>query len=217
MGKLSAKGPICIHLICYWLAVRTANWLVRCASLKTMVPLFFALDHQYSTELSAVHLADIWQYPDPLVSHLKKRSLHYVSSWRTRSQPAVIDKGHECKVNRETKAVLNRAEAEYIEAQAQFLPFQGKLQETLVRQVMPKQTGGDDENYQSTTALIDNVDAMLAKLNTTTVFKDGLSVENVFTGKSATAAEQMACCIVIPLVLQSLNVSLNHGLFMLQV
>ena len=34
-----------------------------------------------------------------------------------------IDEGHECKVNRETKAVLNRAEAEYIEAQAHFLPF----------------------------------------------------------------------------------------------
>ena len=89
----------------------------------------------------------------------------------------------------EPRLFLNRAEAEYIEAQAHFLPFRGKLQETLVRQVMPKQTGGDDENYQSTTALIDNVNALLTKLNTTTVFKDGLSVENVFTGKSATVEE----------------------------
>ena len=66
---------------------------------------------------------------------------------------------------------------------------------------MPKQTGGNDENYQSTTALIDNVNAMLTKLNTTTVFKDGLSVENTLLESLQQLKSSMACCIVIPLVL----------------
>ena len=169
-----------------WLAVRTGDWLLRCASVKGMSPLFAALDRRNYAEVSAVHLADIWQYPQPLLDHFK-RGAFAVSMRGTAGRSQAMDEAHETVINRKTKAVLNRADANYIETNAHYLPFRADLQQNLVQQII----GEDDESkLASTAAQPANVAAMLSKLTSSSPFEVSQKVSNVFTGKTATQEEE---------------------------
>ena len=90
-------------------------------------------------------------------------------------------------VNRQTKAVLNSTDEEYIEEIAHYLPFRATLHENLRQQIIPRTL---KTNASSSQGHPGNITAMCAKLSTVQPFfiKEGLI--NVFSGKKATDAEQ---------------------------
>ena len=49
------------NYIMFWLSLRSSNWLLRMGTFKLMARLFHTFDRQYYMELTAVHLADVWQ------------------------------------------------------------------------------------------------------------------------------------------------------------
>ena len=155
-----------------------------------MAPLFFALDRQYYTQLVVLHLSDVWQFPTELLAHLQKGAFA-VSARGISGHEQAIDEAHETIVNRQTKAVLNRADASYIEAIAHYPPYRAQLQENFLRQIISESCTDNEEKPFSGTAAQDvNVKAMLEKIDGETLFCSEPTLRNVFTGKVASAEEK---------------------------
>ena len=58
--------------VMFWLSLRCADWTVCMGTFKQMAKLFHAFDRQNYIELSAVHLADVWQMPKAILDHFNK-------------------------------------------------------------------------------------------------------------------------------------------------
>ena len=90
-----------------YLAIRSGNWLLRLASIKLMIPIFSAFDHQTYRKVIAQHLADVHSLPEEVLSTFCKGGFVVSLSgrpWHT----VALDEAHEMKINRECKTSIVR-------------------------------------------------------------------------------------------------------------
>lgn len=152
-----------------------------------MARLFHAFDRQNYMELCAQHLADVWQLPPTVKQHFVNGAFT-VSVLGVSNHGQAVDEAHESVVNRQTKAVLHRAEPDYIEQIAHYLPFRAQMQENLRQQVV--RISSDSNTMASTHAHPGNVTAMCNTLSEAQPFKRNGVLQNIFSGRTATPAEQ---------------------------
>ena len=74
------------HYLKLWLAIRTCNWPLRVHTIKSLTPLYHALDRHNYVRLLAMHLADIQQYPPSIVDHFQQGAFSVSMKWNTRPQ-----------------------------------------------------------------------------------------------------------------------------------
>ena len=56
----------------FWLSLRCSNWHGRGGYFKEMAHLFHAFDRSNYIELTALHLADLWQLPAAVQGHFQE-------------------------------------------------------------------------------------------------------------------------------------------------
>lgn len=180
----------CMEYILLWLAIRCGQWNLRCGIVKSTSALFHAFDRRNYAELSAVHLADLCQLPNDVRDNFSKGAF-VVSISGVPSRRQALDEAHESGVNRKTKAVLNRADAEYIQRTAHYIPYRAALQGNIIEQVLPNSQEGSELRplaNHGTAALQQTVSAIISKLEKVDMKKPG-PLQNVFTGKIASNDE----------------------------
>ena len=81
-----------------FLAMRSGNWQLRMASIKLMVPLFSAFDHNTYQKVIAQHLADVLTMPPNILTMFQQGA--FVVSIRGREWHSVrLDEAHEMLIN----------------------------------------------------------------------------------------------------------------------
>ena len=122
--------------ISLFLAVRSGNWDLRVASIKSMAGLFTAFDHQTYQRLISQHLEDILAMPAPIKAMFKQGG--FVVSINGRSWHSVaIDESHEMLINKDCKASVIHPLPDYINRLTQHIPYRSKAIKKLNDQLFP--------------------------------------------------------------------------------
>ena len=176
-----------VRMSLFWLSLRIASWQVRMGTLKKMAQLFHAFDRPNYMELTAMHFADVWQLPPAVLQHLEKGAFT-ASITGSCGRNVGLDEAHECVANRQLKAAIHSSDEQYVEQVAQYLPFRATLQENFRKQAVQRKDDGCTQ--ASSQANQGNVRAMCTKLMEVRPFDIQGGLQNAFTGKQATSAEE---------------------------
>ena len=86
----------------FFLAMRSGNWLLRMASIKLMVPIFSAFDHNTYQKIIGQHIVDVLNMPHNILTMFKQGA--FVVSIRGREWHLVgLDEAHEMLINKQCK------------------------------------------------------------------------------------------------------------------
>ncbi|XP_071481651.1 uncharacterized protein [Diadema antillarum] len=116
----------CLCYINLHLAIRTGNWNLRIAALKSMAPIFHAFDRQNYSFLIPLHLSTIYSFPEYVIEHLRKGA--FVSSVTgTNFSMVAWDEGHEMLINKDCKNSFSGHLPQHVEKTCATLEFQAKI------------------------------------------------------------------------------------------
>lgn len=92
----------CYAYVALFLAIRSGNWDLRMAAIKSMAPLFAAFDRVKYQKLIAMHIVDMLSLPTDTLSHLQSGG--FTVSIKGRPCHSIgIDEAHEMCVNKDSK------------------------------------------------------------------------------------------------------------------
>ena len=119
-----------------FLAIRSGDWQLRMASMKSMAALFTAFDHPTYQKLISQHLADILTMPTPIVTMFQQGA--FVVSILGRPWHSVaIDESHEMLINKDCKSSVVRPLPDYINRIAHYMPYRSKSVKNFQLQLFP--------------------------------------------------------------------------------
>lgn len=128
----------CFAYITLYLSVRSGNWTLRMAAIKSMAALFTAFDRPKYQKLIAQHISDMMTLPDEVHHHLQHGG--FAVSIKGRPCHSIgIDEAHEMCINRECKEYVTRPSGENMVRTAIFLPIRAKAIKNLEGQLFPEQ------------------------------------------------------------------------------
>ena len=185
----------CFSYVCLFLAIRTSNWDLRVASLKSMAPLFTAYDRPCYQKLVPNHIADIECYPDQLLECFRAGGFT-VKVKGGIGHATALDEAHEMCVNRDLKMAVVRPTYAYLKKTNFFFSYRIKAQTQLASQLfpatdMPTQRPQLMDTTASTKCWNDNVlnmRSMMVKHELLPV-QGSKGIVNAFTGVKATTAQ----------------------------
>ena len=111
-----------------FLAIRSADWYLRTASIKKMAPVFTAFDHVHYRKLIARHLADLLIMPKS-VTTMFEQGAFVVSITGRKWHSVAMDEAHEMMINKSCKTSIVRPIPDFINRIAQYLPYRAKAME----------------------------------------------------------------------------------------
>eukprot|EP00117_Sycon_ciliatum_P012796 scpid88825/ scgid4999/ len=127
------------HMMAYislWTAVRSGNWDLRIAAIKSLAPLFHAFDRTFYLRLVPHHLAHVACMPGEVIDHFKAGAFSVSLSGKSFNSVA-LDECHEMCVNKDLKAAIVHPQADYIDRLARYLPHRGHVLHNLMEQLFP--------------------------------------------------------------------------------
>ena len=123
-----------LSYIALFFAVRSGNWTLRVGTLKTMAPLFAALDRQTYRKLIPQHIADCLLLPPYILEAFTKG--HFVVSISGKAWHSVaIDEAHEMLINKDLKTSIVHPNKDFISRQAIYFPIRAKAMKTLRKEL----------------------------------------------------------------------------------
>jgi len=123
-----------LEQICF--AIRSENWHLRMASLKSTAADFTAFDHSIYQKLITQHIVDVLNMPADLfqkegfVLSISGNTLHSVA----------LDESHEMLINKHVKESIVRPSKDYINRITQYIPFRVKSVQNLKAQLFTDRT-----------------------------------------------------------------------------
>ena len=127
----------CFAYISLYLSMRSGQWDLRMAAIKSMAALFTAFDRPNYQKLIPQHIVDMLTIPDRLLSHLRQGG--FTVSIRGRPGHSVgIDEAHEMCVNKDCKEYITRPSDDYMNRTAAFLSVRAKAIKNLETQLFPE-------------------------------------------------------------------------------
>ena len=139
--------------IMLYLSMRTGNWELRVAALKKMAPLFHAFDRPMYLRLIPIHLHDLLNMPDVLLTHLKEGGFA-VSITGSPGESLGADESHESLINRDVKMALHVADPQLMDRLALYLPYRAMGQKNLRNQLFPSPTPSQNQRDPRREAII---------------------------------------------------------------
>lgn len=128
--------------VMFFLAMRSGNWPLRMASIKLMVPIFSAFDHNTYQKIIGQHIVDVLNMPHNILTMFKQGA--FVVSIRGREWHSVgLDEAHEMLINKQCKTTTVKPTPDYINRMAKYLPQRAKTFETFRQQL------GLEENHNN--------------------------------------------------------------------
>ena len=120
-----------------FLSIRGADWSLRTASVKEMIPVFTAFDHIHYTKLISRHLADLICMPESLLTMFRHGA--FVVSIKGRSLHSVaIDEAHEMLINKACKMCVVRTSSDYVSRITRYLPYRSMVIENINKNFFQK-------------------------------------------------------------------------------
>ena len=123
--------------VCMHLAIRTGDWNLRIAALKSMAALFTAFDRPNYQKLISDHIVDIATMPPCVLAQLKNGGWTVSLTGRT-CHSIGIDECHEMCINKDSKEYVTRPSADNLDRKAIFMPIRAKAIKELESQVSPE-------------------------------------------------------------------------------
>ena len=112
--------------IALWIAIRSGNWNLRNASLKTMLPNFVVCDRQNYGKILPRHFSHLFSMPQEILDCFKSGG--FVTSIKGIPFANVaLDEAHEMTINKDIKSVISRPDQSYIKPMTHYLPYRAKL------------------------------------------------------------------------------------------
>ena len=161
----------CQPYIALFIAIRSENWDLRMASLKSMAADFTAFDHPVYQKLITRHIVDVLSMPSELLQYFVKGGFALSISGNVLHSVA-LDECHEMLINKHVKQAVVRPSKDYINRIAQYIPFRMKSVENVKAQLFTSTT--DDSirttpimlaHDQSTMKSAENIQCLFQKLN----------------------------------------------------
>ena len=121
-----------------FLAIRSRNWDLRLASIKSMAAVFAAFDHPTYQRLISQHLEDVLVMPAPLRTMFRQGGF-VMSISGTPWHSVAIDEGHEMLINKDCKSSIIHPLPDYINRITQHLPYRSKAIKNIQLQLFPSQ------------------------------------------------------------------------------
>ncbi len=119
-----------------FLAIRSGDWELRMASMKSMAPVFTAFDHPLYQKLISTHVADLLTMPGAVRTMFQQGA--FVVSISERPWHSVgIDESHEMFINKDCKMSIVRPLPDYINRIAHYMPYRSKAVQNLKQQLLP--------------------------------------------------------------------------------
>ena len=176
-----------------YLAMRSGDWDLRMASMKTMAPLFTAFDHTTYQKLISNHVYDLLNLPRSVLLMFTQGA--FVVNISGREWHSVgIDEAHEMLINRQCKNSVVRPSEDYINRTASYLIYRSIQFEHLKKELFPetKQQIQTITSIYSARAMdkkiegniVAQIDA-ISKASLLEVKEDNRGLINPFTGEKA--------------------------------
>lgn len=119
-----------------FLAIRSGDWQLRVASMKSMAAVFTAFDHPTYQKVISQHIADIQTMPAPILTMFQQGA--FVVSVLGRPWHSVaIDESHEMLINKDCKTSIVRPLPDYINRIVHYMPYRSKSVKNLQLQLYP--------------------------------------------------------------------------------
>lgn len=120
--------------VALFFAVRSGNWVLRMAGLKSMAPLFCAFDRPIYRKLVPQHIADVLLLPSDVLQHLQSGNFS-VRLARESWHLVGLDEAHEMLINRDCKRAAIRPTKDLGNHMALYFPFRSKVLRNLDMQL----------------------------------------------------------------------------------
>ncbi len=186
--------------ISLFIAIRSENWHLRMASVKSMAADFTAFDHPIYQKLISEHIVDVLNMPSDLVKYFENGGF-VLSITGNVLHSVALDESHEMLINKHVKQAIVRPSKDYINCITRYIPFRVKSMEKFKAQVFPKIVRSTSTNSplmlrpnQSDIKSAANVKCMLQQLRNYKLFPYNISLNrglvNPFRELIATIAKK---------------------------
>ena len=108
-----------------FIAIRSGNWDLRMAAIKSMAADFTAFDHPIYQRLITNHICDVLHMPTELLNFFQQGGFSVSISGRALHSVG-IDESHEMLINKHTKQAVVRPTKDYINRVAQYISYRMK-------------------------------------------------------------------------------------------
>ena len=115
----------CSAYVALYLAIRSGNWKLRMAAIKSIAALFTAFDRQKYQKLIPQHIVDLLIIPSDVLSNLESGGFT-VSLKGHPCHSVGVDEAHEMCINKDCKEFITRPSADYINRTALFIPVRAE-------------------------------------------------------------------------------------------
>lgn len=187
----------CFAYVSLYLAIRTGNWKLRVAAMKSMAPLFTAYDRQKYQKLLPQHIVDMLTIPTDTLSKLESGG--FTVSLKGRPCHSVgVDEAHEMCINKNCKEFITRPSADYINRTALFIPIRAEAMKNFEAEIFPEKRSKPETSFNIFSTNIpnakkfeENVQNQITKLKTSSLTdqQNGSGLHHIFNTKSLTAEQ----------------------------
>ena len=187
----------CYAYVSLYLAVRSGNWKLRMASIKSMAALFSAFDRQKYQKLIPQHITDLLTIPKDDLSKLESGG--FTVSIKGRPCHSIgVDEAHEMCINKDCKEFVTRPSAEYMNRIALFLPVRAEALKKFENEIFPDKKREPHVSTEifctkepDTKKFEENVRKQVNKLTTSTLInqQNGSDLCHLFSRKNLTAEQ----------------------------
>lgn len=187
----------CVAYIALYLAIRTGNWKLRMAAIKSMAALFTAYDRQKYQKLIPQHINDLMTIPSDTLTHLESGGFT-VSLKGHPCHSVGVDEAHEMCINKDCKEYITRPSADYINRTALFIPVRAEAMKNIEAEIFADKKRKPDTsvnifatNTQNAKKFEENVQNQINKLKTSSLTEQqsGNRLRHIFNKKSLTAEQ----------------------------
>ena len=183
--------------ISLFIAIRSGDWELRVASIKSMAALFTAFDHPTYQKLISRHLEDIVKMPAPITAMFRQGAFVVSVSGRPWHSVA-IDESHEMLINKDCKTSIVHPLPDYINRIAQHIPYRSKAIKNLQNELFPtriqkKEITGPFSTQPNDLKCEQNICSqvrVLQEAGMLSATESNRGLLNYFTGKEANPAQQ---------------------------
>jgi len=127
----------CFCYVALYLGVRSSNWNLHLASLKSMAPLFAAFDRDTYERIFLRHLADLKCFLSHVLQCLEEGGFTVNITGR-KFHAVAFDEAHEMCINRDMKSAVTRPTDAYLQKTSLFFNCRIKAFKNLLHILFPK-------------------------------------------------------------------------------
>lgn len=114
------------NYVSLFLAIRHRRFTLRTAAIKSLAPIYHALDRQCYLKWVPHHLASLHEFPASILTYFEKGAFAVNISGRVGCCVA-LDEAHEMLINKEVKMAMNSCKLESLSRMVHYLSYRSKV------------------------------------------------------------------------------------------